>query len=87
MSKINEWFEPVSETDRRQKCKVADCSFISKVLVSSTSTGFKWDHFRNRHPKHPVLDHDPQKKKRKAEDDSNATPSKQPKVDLIRQSE
>lgn len=80
MSKINECFEPVSETDRRQKCKVVGCTFVSKD--TSSSTGYKWKHFRSKHPNHPILEHDPQKLKRKAEDDSNVTPSKQPKVRL-----
>lgn len=58
---INEWFEPVSETDKRQKCKLyAECKFISND--TSSSTGYKWNHFRAKHPKHEVLKHDPQKK-------------------------
>jgi len=75
MPKINEFFEPVSKTDQRPKCKV--CGAISKDTSSSTSG--KWKHFRAKHDKHPVLEHDPQRK-RKAEEDSNPKEPKQPKV-------
>jgi hypothetical protein len=82
MSEINKWLELVSATNHRQKCKFAECTFIGEITENSTT--FKWNHFCNKHPKHPVLEHDPQKKKLKTGDDSNATPLKQPKVDLIR---
>jgi hypothetical protein len=76
-------FEPVFETDQRQKCKPYDeCKYISNETSSSTS--YKWKHFRDKHPKHPILEHDSQKLKRKAEDDPNATTSKQPKMSYFK---
>lgn len=77
MAKINDWFEPVSTTDKRQRCKAANCDFISEDTTSST--GYKWKHFRTKHPKHPILENDPQRK-RKADQDANTEESKQPKV-------
>ena len=53
MSKINGWFESVSETDLRPKCKQPGCNFISEDTTSSTSG--KWKHFRNKHSGHPIV--------------------------------